>query len=397
MAKMKLLKKCRLITELSNGTDGLNDILIKDGIIEKISTHIDSSPSYEEIDCQGKTLLPGLYDIHQHCDGVTENFLDIWSMIGPYDLLFECCGWAKKFLKLGYTTLRDMGSTKMISIGLKNAIERGIFTGPRIIAAGGTVQGTAADFTEKAEMYDGADEWRKGARVMLAQGADFVKIYTSGSIMGKTKVVGNVCVTADEVRAATEVAKQAGTYTASHAHGADAIQVCLDAGVYTIEHGTFITNDQIQQIKNSDGKHYLVPTVAVTAWCESAALSTGDNRLGHMSEKARLVCEAQKNNIRAAYKAGLKLGWGTDLDIVSFAREPGQEFRLRKEWCDMSNIDMLLQATKYSAEIVGLGDISGQIKEGYEADLILMSGNPDEDISVMNGYPEMVIKGGTIV
>ena len=108
------------------------------------------------------------------------------------------------------------------------------------------------------------------------------------------------------------------------------------------------------------------------------------------------MIEAAKKNISAAYREGLELGWGTDLDIESLEKDPAQEFRLRQQWCGMSNIDMLRQATVTSAKILHLEGVSGQIKPSYEADMVLFDGKPDEDISAMGQLPKLVVKGGSI-
>ena len=175
----------------------------------------------------------------------------------------------------------------------------------------------------------------------------------------------------------------------------ESIQACLDAGVRTIEHATWLTRDQCLYIKDAGDRHFVIPTLSVMQWCASIA-ETNNPDLYYLANRAAKVIDSAKESIARAYDEGLPLGWGTDLDAESLEKEPGQEFRLRKEWCGMSNIAMIRQATMNSAYIVGLGDVSGQIKPGYEADLLLYDGKPDEDISLFNTHP-IVYKRGKLV
>ena len=199
-------------------------------------------------------------------------------------------------------------------------------------------------------------------------------------------------MTREEIKAAVQAGNARGAYAAAHAHSAESIQACLDAGVRTIEHATWLTKDQCHFIKDSSKDHFIIPTLAVMQWCASIA-ETDNPELYYLAGRAAKVIESAKESIARAYDEGLVLGWGTDLDVESLEKEPGQEFRLRKEWCGMSNIDMIKQATMNSAYIVGLGDVSGQIKPGYEADLVLYAGKPDEDISVFNTRPTVYKRG----
>ena len=217
------------------------------------------------------------------------------------------------------------------------------------------------------------------ARKQLALGADFVKIYASESASQCVGRSPRAILRREEIHAAAEIA---GTYVAAHAHSLDAVRLCLEEGVRTIEHASGIDEKTIGELAGRENV-WLVPTLAVTA-------PQGDeDPNGRKAEIRRKTMD----NIGEAYRAGLKLGFGTDLsngDLSAFY----QEFYLRKYGCGMSNLDILLQATRYSAEISGLGGITGEVREGLEADLILTDGNPDEDISVMERKPLMVIQGG---
>ena len=391
-----VLQNCRLIPALSDGwSGGWADIAVSGGSIQAIEKAGSGMQGRSIIDCHGKTLLPGLYDIHQHSDAVSTNFMDNWA-IDEYELFNRSCLWAKRMMRLGYTTVRCMGAKNRLGIHVRNAIQAGVFHGPRILACGNGINATAKVPMNDNPQYDGPNEWRRGARSDAAEGADFLKVFASGSVMGQRGKPGLMVCTREEIAAATAAGRALGLETAAHCHSADSIEAALDAGVYTIEHGTYINDSLRKRIAESGGRHYLVPTIAVMHWCAEIAANKSP-QLVYLAERAGWVIEAAKANISAAYREGLELGWGTDLDIESLEKDPAQEFRLRQQWCGMSNIDMLLQATIISAKILHLEGISGQIKLGYEADMVLFDGNPDEDISKMGRPPELVVKGGSIV
>lgn len=390
-----VLQNCRLIREVSdNVTFEYADVTFSENKIISVEPagKYGSIGNATIIDCTGKTLLPGLYDIHQHSDAISVNFLDNRKILDSFDFLNKVCLWSMRMMRMGYTTMRCMGAQDRVGIRLRKIIDAGVFNGPRIFACGNAIAGTTKQVIGENPGYDGVDEWIKAARTEIANDADFIKVYASGSVMANFGEPGQMVVTREEIKAAVQAGNARGAYAAAHAHSAESIQACLDAGVRTIEHATWLTKDQCHFIKDSSEDHFIIPTLAVMQWCASIA-ETDNPELYYLAGRAAKVIESAKESIARAYDEGLVLGWGTDLDVESLEKEPGQEFRLRKEWCGMSNIDMIKQATMNSAYIVGLGDVSGQIKPGYEADLVLYAGKPDEDISVFNTRPTVYKRG----
>lgn len=396
--KVTILKNCRLVKEVSGGfAHEYADVSFagnKITAMEKANT-IPAQPQDTVVDCTGKTLLPGLYDIHQHSDAISVNFLDNWKIRSPFDFVNASCLWSKRLLRMGYTTLRCMGSPDRLGVKVKKVIASGVFNGPRLFACGNGIAGTGKSSMNNNPGADGPQEWMKAARQEIANDADFIKIFVSGSVMSTMGHPGQLVVTPEEVFAAVQAATARGVYAAAHAHSAQSIETCLDAGVRTIEHATWCNKELRKRIKDNNDKHFIVPTLAVMQWCADIA-NTDNPELLYLAERAALVINSAKESIAGAYQDGIILGWGTDLDIESLEKEPGQEFRLRKEWCGMSNVHMIQQATMHSAHIMGLGDVSGQIKVGYEADLVLFDGKPDEDISIFNQLP-IVYKQGKLV
>lgn len=396
--KTTVLKNCRLVREVSDNVPfEYADVAFQGNTIIAVEPAGKYVPTPEDtvVDCTGKTLLPGLYDIHQHSDAISVNFLDNRKILDPFDFLNQVSLWSMRLLRMGYTTLRCMGAQDYMGIRLRKVIDAGVFNGPRVFACGNTIAGTTKQVIGENVGYDGPLEWMKAARTAIAHDADFIKVYASGSVMANFGEPGQMVVTREEINAAVQAANARGVYAAAHAHSAESIQACLDAGVRTIEHATWLTKDQCHYIKDAGDKHFVIPTISVMQWCATIA-ETDNPELYYLAGRAAKVIDSAKKSITQAYDEGLMLGWGTDLDVESIEKEPGQEFRLRKEWCGMSNIDMIKQATMNSAYIVGLGDVSGQIKKGYEADLLLYDGKPDEDISIFNSYP-IVYKRGKLV
>lgn len=375
-----LLKNCRLIPQLSDGYETESGaVLIKNGKIEKI---YDCSGDWllEErcrmVDCQGRTLLPGLFDAHTH---LNYDYYNGILRLNDFKLLVNSCLTAKRFLDFGITTIRDMGSAKGHAAYVKEAIQRGLFLGPNIVTAGTILcpvcRRSVPDPNAFIRYFSGIDDLVRQVREEAGDGADFIKLYGQGEPPE---------ILEEEMEAAVRIAHRLGRKIAVHAHDASSIHMSLKAGVDTIEHGSFIREEDIQILKA--GETYLVPTLSILSPDVPMPGTTPEQKL----QMLQPLLEANAENIGRAYREGLVLGFGTDVDIKDFGETAGVEFKMRKEYCGMKNIDMLLQATKYSAKICGLEAVTGEIKEGLAADLILVEGNPDEDISVMYKKPERV-------
>ena len=387
-----ILKNCRLIPELSGHVNyQLADVTIEDGKITSI-VHESSSdnPAEDYIDCKGKTLMPGLIDLHMHlCTagcGIGIEYKD------DFDTMAKACRSAQAYLACGYTTIRDMGSTNGVASAVRDLINSGIMTGPNIISSSKMIipSGMLEGRDDNTAYYSasGVTEIEKAVREVIGETrADVVKIYASGSAYNPGGEPQLTIMTNDEVRAAVRMAVFRKRKVAAHCHSAAAISMCIDEGVYTIEHGSYINDADIEKLKR--GNSYLIPT-----------MTPYYNNSGDDSDfRAKILSEMGQNvgsHMNKAYIAGLKLGFGTDSSDGNFHSKYGIEFYQRKKLCGMEDLDILLQATKNSAEIAGLSETVGEVREGLTADLILMNGMPDKDISVMYEPPEMVIKSGKI-
>ena len=364
-----ILKNCRLVPELSEPHGySAADIEINQGKIVSIAeTQPERACSEEIIDCQGHTLLPGLFDLHAHLSIASAEETPDTAM----RRLIQTIPRLSAYTDLGVTSIRDCGSCLRLTLPLRDAIAENILEGPMIQAAGymlgpREMEKMGREMTMTMSIADNESGFYHAACYEREKGADFIKIYASSS--------------------ASRMAAQSShsglrAIMAAHAHALEAIKSCIEEGVRTIEHGTFIDDETIELLLKKDGS-YLVPTLSVLV----------DEEVPDEREYSSELREAAER-IGRAYRAGCKMGFGTDLYNGELSRFP-QEFRIRKELCGMRDLDILLQATKYSAEIIGAAEQTGTVKAGLRADLILVDGNPDQDISVMYKKPLMVFQNG---
>lgn len=392
---MFVLRNCRLIPQLTEGyAKELADILLDGKLISKIrEPGFNFGAGCQELDMGGRTVMPGLMDIHAHFNLLSQNVLEMLTQ-DPATAAFEGLAFAKEYLRQGYTTVRDCGSSYSVGNAIRDAIAKGTVEGPRVISSGQILTPTENGNKCFARMYveaDGAAEVQKVCRKLFQEGADFIKCMATGAFYNDGGVPGQTIVTEEELRTMVAVAASKDTYVACHCHGTEAIKLCIRCGVRTIEHASLIDDEGIEQLRNSRSS-YMVPTIAI----DKVPYDEPESIPAYMWEKIDTLTARSHACIKKAYKAGVTLGWGSDLDFENFKKRPGYEFTARKEMLDFGNLDMLIQATRSSAEIVGLLDRLGTVKEGKTADLIVPDGNPDEDISVMTKDLLYVIKEGHV-
>lgn len=384
-----LIKNVRLLAELSDGCKADHgSVRVKDGKITEVSAEELLPLAEEEVfDAAGKTLLPGLIDLHTHItllEGVGEN-----SRNEPMQLLIDAAAQAKRYLKYGFTTIRDCGSYERVATYVRNMIRMGLCEGPNLIACGNTLANSATD--KEGYLLDGKLGFTVGVRKEAAYCADFIKIYASASAYNPTGVPLNPIMTREEIRAAVDTARVNGLYVAAHCHADEAVRACIECGVRTIEHATYIsdaTTDLLLATENC----YLVPTLACTDVSQTDPVERKFwlERLTPMREN---MCRA----IQQAYRAGAMIGFGTDCAPGQPQYTNGVEFKFRAEDAGMAPIEVLKQATVYNAKIAGVADKVGSIKAGLDADLVLVDGNPDENMDVMYHLPFAVWKAGKCV
>lgn len=396
---MIVIRNCRLVKALTEDYGNeFGDVYIQGDKIAAITepgAGFASKEELTEIQAEGKTLIPGLIEMHAHLYGFIFNYYELQCM-SEGRIIFGVVDFANEYLRQGFTTIRDCGSSYNAVATVRDAIKAGIIKGPRLIPCGLIITPTETGNNSFSDLYleaDGPEEMRKACRKELQKGNEFIKLMVSGAFMNEGAEPGVQIAEPEEIEAAVAAAKRKGTYVCAHCHGAGAIKDAIRAGVRTVEHGTFMDEEGLEMLKNNKDT-FLVPTGAVGLYC----LDTSNPDVSkELYEKSVQAAEIEIANINRAYKAGLKLGFGSDIDLEALRAHPGYEFIARKEYYTFNDLDILLQATKNSAEIMGLEDMIGTVKAGKKADLVLVDGKPDEDIYVMTKPPVHVIKDGDVL
>lgn len=386
-----LLNHVQLIGELSGGVETQDGaVRIQDGKIAAVYGAPVCPEGEETFDCAGRTLTPGLIDLHTHFTGLMGySGSDVHS---PMKVLTAAAQAAPRYLDYGFTTIRDCGSVLRAANFVRELAEAGTVTAPHILSSGLILSPTEIERADAIyEMYsfgDGADAFRKMARSELAEHGDFVKLMASGAAFHPQGVPQHPIIAEDELREAVETASRKGTYVAAHAHADAAIRACIRAGVRTVEHATYISPATLDELERTPDC-YLVPAL-------SAMFVSGSDETGFWHKRLGAMLDACSQGLRDAYARGLKIGFGTDSMAGMRQYEEGIEFRYRKENCGMKDLDILLQATAVSAEIAGLPD-RGVIRAGMRADLVLWEHDPSEDIMAAAERPSAVWLDGRLV
>ncbi|MBA2714658.1 MAG: amidohydrolase family protein [Rubrobacteraceae bacterium] len=307
----------------------------------------------------------------------------------------------------GFTTVRDAGGADW---SFKAAVERGVVEGPRLLVSdkplsqtGGHGDWRRRSETQPPEIFcptagmrsvvcDGADAVRWAAREQLRLGADQIKVMASGGAMSPADELAATQYQIAEIRAAVEVAEAASTYVMAHAYNDGSVRNCLEAGVRSIEHGNLIDEETAARISRSNA--YLVPTLVTYE-----ALSEEGDAYGVPENVIRKIEEAREVGTRAlryAYDAGAKIASGSDL-LGPLQDRKARELEIKTGV--MSPMESLISATKTNSELFGMQDLIGTVEEGKLADLLVVDGNPLEDISVLQEQKNLkiIMKGGRIV
>ena len=392
---MLILKNCSFVPFLTEGVDfTTGSVIVDDGLIKEILPADAALPAEAEVfDLEGKTLLPGLIDLHIHL--FYEKMQDVFTgNAAPQPTVtLNAYRYAQEFLKAGYTTIRDCGDLHCRSaMYIKKMINEGKIEGPRITTSGPILSSNWTNLDSLDIYACGSDGFRDAARKNFANGSDFIKLYGSGSLLMESNEPGYPVLESDEVEAAVLVANRHSSYVSVHAHGPTAIDICVKAGVHTIEHASMITEDTLKYIDETGQDTALVYTLyAIDEVLEMPDTYNGKRMnalIGHIKES---LCNAYNNH------KSILIGWGTDVGLNLYATDPMREFRLRKEMLEMTNEDILKQATINSAKIIRQDDKIGTIKAGKFADFVVVDGDPAADLSVMYKVPEHVIKGGKVI
>lgn len=362
------------------------------------------APGDKVIDLKKQTVMPGWMDMHVHIESETSKsaYSDKFTQ-NPADLAFLSVRYAERTLMTGFTTVRDLGGTG-VNIALRNAIAKGLITGPRIFTAGKSIATTGghADPTNgynralmgdpgpEAGVANGPDECRKAVRQAYKFGADLIKITATGGVLSVAKDGSSPQFTDEELAAIISTAKDYNMKVAAHAHGTEGIKRAIRAGVNSIEHGTLM-DDEAMALAIKHGTWYVPTITAGRSVADSAKIP------GYYPEivkpKAEAIGPQIQKTFAKAWKKGVKIAFGTDAGVYQHGRN-WLEFVYMTD-AGMPVMDAIKSATIKAAELLGEEARLGSVEPGKLADFTAVDGDPMKDIQAM-GRVSFVMKDGLI-
>ena len=404
ISQRTLIYSGRLIDGVSNKVFSNKTIVVeKNRIVEIADGFLSPAEGEQVVDLRNATVMPGLMDMHTHLSmQFSERAYLERFYLNEADLAYRSTVFARRTLMAGFTTVREVGG--QISTALRDAIARGWVVGPRIFSAGKSIATTgghadpttglnqyfAGDPGPKEGVINGVAEARKAVRQRYKNRADLIKITATGGVLSTAKNGQNPQFTEDELRAIVETARDYGMHVAAHAHGAEGMKRAIRAGVRSIEHGTFM-DDEVIALMKKHGTYY-VPTISAGKWVAEKAKIDGFFPEIVRPKAARVGPQIEKTFARA-YKAGVKIAFGTDSGVSPHG-ENAKEFIYMVE-AGMKPMEAIQSATRVAAELLGISDRLGTLEAGKIADIIAVNGDPIADISAML-HVVFVMKGGTI-
>lgn len=356
------------------------------------------------IDLSKRTVMPGLIDMHVHIESETSKDAVVKRYTqNEADVAFQSTIFARKNLMAGFTTVRDCGGSG-VNIALRNAISAGTIIGPRIFTTGkgiattgghgdptnGSRKDLMGDPGPKEGVINGPDDARKAVRQRYKDGADFIKITATGGVLSVAKDGSGPQFTQEEVNAIVEAAKDYGFHTAAHAHGAEGMKRAVLAGITTIEHGTLMS-EEVMDLMKQKGTYHVPTIIAGRSAAEYAKIPGYYHPL--VAPKAIEIGSKIQENFSKAYKRGVKIAFGTDAGVFPHG-ENAREFGYMVEG-GMPPIEALLSAMQVNAEILGMGDKLGSLEAGKLADIVAVNEDPTRNIKTMEKVT-FVMKDGVV-
>lgn len=400
---MLILENCLLFDGVSGDLPEAQTILVEDGIIREVGGDIRFAGEARRINAGGRFVMPGLIDAHYHAYGIELNPALV-DAIAPELRGLHAKQILEGALQRGFTTLRDAAGG---DIFLATALRLGLIDGPRLFYPGLAVSQTGGHGDLRAPSHydacvcaycgamavvaDGPDEVRKVVRDQLRTGAHQIKLFVSGGVLSPTDPIWMNQLSIEEIRVAVAEAETRRAYVMAHAHTNEAVLRCVANGVRSIEHATMIETSGAEAIAEANA--FAVPTLAIIETIRAAGGSLGLPQ--PMIDKMREVGDQANASIDRLRQAGAKVGFGTDL-LGKLMPQQSIEFRLRRE--TSSALEILQSATSVNAALLRMEGKLGTIAPGACADLLVIDGNPLDDITVLE-RPEtmqLIIRDGRI-
>ena len=380
-------------------------VVVRDGRIERVESGRVDVPGTKAVDLSGHSCSPGWTDLHVHLgsqsspQSYSEGF-----RLDPVDYAFRSVGYARKTLMAGFTSVRDLGGE--VSPHLRDAINQGLVVGPRIWAAGKSIATTGGHADPSNGVNDALshlmgppgptegvinspEDARQAVRQRYKEGSDVIKITATGGVLSYARSGDAPQFTEDEIEAVVSTARDYGYKVAAHAHGEEGMRRAVAAGVDTIEHGTYMS-DEVMALMKRNGTWY-VPTIHAGRFVADKAKIDG-----YFPEvvrpKAERIGALIQDTAARAYRNGVKIAFGTDMGVGPHG-DNAREFVYMVE-AGIPAAVALQSATVRAAEVLGVDD-QGVIEAGKRADIVAMPGNPVEDINAVLGV-DFVMKDGAI-
>jgi imidazolonepropionase-like amidohydrolase len=405
-AKDVVIHAGRLIDGVSKAARANVSILIHDGRIVSVSDGFTSPSGTDVIDLSHSTVLPGLIDCHVHITSQYDGGNPVAEHVTTtrFDDTIESTVYARNTLLAGFTSVRDAGADTDVVIALKKAVAKGTIPGPRMWVAGLPLGPTGghgdqsdgidpeiSNFTWKENIVDSPADARRIVRELRKRGVDQIKIMPSGGVMSIGDDPKQQLMADDEIAEVVRTAHALGMKVMAHAHGEGAINAAVKLGVDSIEHGTYGSKESYKLMKQHGT--YLVPTMLIGDAIYKLAKVHPEQLAPGSAAKAIETAPRMLQNLGEAYRAGVKIAFGTDESLVPHGKNAG-EFALMVK-AGMPPMDAIIAATGSAADLIGDSADIGSIRPGRYADIIAVDGDPLADVTVLENVP-FVMKGGVV-
>lgn len=399
----------KLIDGVADAPLGPHTLVVDQGqIVRIVSGYAEPGDGDDAIDLKDHTVMPGLMDMHTHLhatDGGASSYLEPFTLSAA-DYVLKMEHNARITLEAGFTAVRDLGDAHDASVALRNAINKGLVVGPHIYTStsplastgghGDPTNGVSRELHLPAPgpaqgVIDSPDEARKAVRQRYKTGANLIKITATGGVMSLAASGDNAQFTPEELNAIVATAKDYGMKVAAHAHGLEGIRRAVEAGVASIEHGTYLDENVMRLMKRKGV--YLVPTLMAGEWVSEQSKIEGALP-PVVRRKAATIGPLMAATFSRAYKAGVPIMFGTDSGVSAHG-ENAHEFELMVA-AGMPPMAAIKSATAVPAAYLGVSDNVGTLEQGKAADIIAVPGDPIANIAVMKDVSFVMI-GGAIV
>jgi imidazolonepropionase-like amidohydrolase len=394
-----LIKNCNLIDGTGAALVSNGWLLINGPVIEAVGQGQEMPQADSVVDAGGQAVIPGLIDLHVHLSHTLPD-PDRWqrpvgTWLNDIEQTINGVVQARRCIGAGLTTVRDTGCGNTSIFSIRDLVRADVLEGPRILAAGKAICMTGGHGYRTSREADGPDEVRKAAREQIKAGADWIKVSATGGARSPNEKITSTQLDEDEIRAAVHEAEKVGIRVASHSHAAAGIKNSIRAGVRTIEHAVMIDDEAASMML--DQGTYVVPTLSVYRALISKGKEKGAEDFAR--QRAAQVTVHHTESIARAAQRGVRVAFGTDSGGPYHpAGGPGElelEARLMTE-AGMSPMQVLMAATRVSAEALDLGEVIGTLEPGKRADLVILDGDPLTDLSsysrVLKVYRDGVLR-----